>query len=108
MQVGESAASLHVSAEIVLPPAAASESDNGDRPESTSQEMADPATAESPLRPYAIELSTSGHDRILTLHVPRPTVPAQLGTVESADWRRLGLALAQVTIREIAGEPGGR
>ena len=113
VQVGEAAAELRVEAQIVLevPGAnggcATSEGAggaDGDGDEvSRGQERGrgeSAAEAESPLRHFAVELETSGRDRVLTLHVPRPMAPAQLAVGASSDWRRLGVALARIAIRD--------
>jgi glycosyltransferase involved in cell wall biosynthesis len=110
VQVGEAAADLLVPAEISLAPApAASAANDGESAEAPpAGSPSPPPAAQSPLRRYTVELHTSGRDRILTLHVPRPTAPAQLVATASSDWRRLGLALARIEIRALPAEPARR
>jgi glycosyltransferase involved in cell wall biosynthesis len=121
VQVGEAATDLRVAAEIVLEipganggsvtseGAASADGDGGGvgaiRRGQTAGGGQSAAGAESPLRHYVVELETSGRDRVLTLHVPRPMAPAQIAAGASSDWRRLGVALARIAIRD-AGPQG--
>jgi hypothetical protein len=108
IQIGEAAADLRVSAEIALATEPAANAASADAPSAESPAPAASQPAQSPLRSYAVELHTSGRDRVLTLHVPRPTAPAQLVATASSDWRRLGLALARIEIRALPAEPARR